>query len=873
MKHILKQLKDIFSKKKQEDLPADIQDLRIAFKGRYQNFKLILTANNKALEVMASLEEALIGIRPFGMSFIKSCCVSISVNVYLLIRNLNELSNQKYTALFERFDDIQKKILDIINSKKIIKEDNRLVIPLGNIDKEMADFVGSKMANLGELKNKLQLKTPSGFVISAAAYEKFIHENNLQIEIDKLINYADANDMEDLYTTSVTIQHMIMKGKIPKELEDEINFAWNELEKEAGRPVSVALRSSAFGEDSSGSSFAGQYRSELNVSEINKFKAYKEVIASKYSIPAITYRLNKGFKDEDIAMCVGCLVMVDAVAGGVVYSRNPVDARDDSIYMNSALGLPKAVVDGSVACDQTVVSRDSMKVVYEQIADKEKKYVCLPESGVCTMELSGEDKLLPAITHEIAVELAQHAVSVEKYYGSAQDIEWAIDASNSLYFLQCRPLQQMDEPSDKYPEELKRHLTDSPDTIIAKGGITASPGIACGPVFLAVKGSDILGFEQGSVLVTQQALPAWASVLSKAAAVVTEQGGFAGHLANVAREFSVPALFGIEGITSKVKNGDTITVDAKGLSIYHGRIDALLDLGGQKKHILMQGSPVYDILQQVGDLIVPLNLLDPDAHDFKPGNCQTFHDITRFVHEKSVFEMFNFGKEHHFAERSAKQLFYKVPMQWWILNLDDGFNEEIQGKYVKIENIVSVPMLALWQGIIAVNWDGPPIDGKGLASVMFQATANTALNTGVRSKYNDQNYFMISKNYCSLSSRLGFHFSTLEALVSERDLENYISFRFKGGAADHERKINRVHFIKKILEEYGFKVEIKEDSLTARMEGFPAEFMKERLKILGYLTIHTRQLDMIMSNPARIKYYASKLRSDIDNKVLAKLQS
>ena len=48
--------------------------------------------------------------------------------------------------------------------------------------------------------------------------------------------------------------------------------------------------------------------------------------------------------------------------------------------------------------------------------------------------------------------------------------------------------------------------------------------------------------------------------------------------------------------------------------------------------------------------------------------------------------------------------------------------------------------------------------------------------------------------------------------------------------------------------------------LTAR----DSTYMLERLKILGYLTLHTRQLDMIMGNPDRVKYYKNKLTGDID---------
>ncbi len=868
----------------EENRDLEVEYLRLNFKARYHSFKLLISANNKSLENMADIERALQGKEVFGMGFIKSRVTAISVSVFSMISHLKTITGGKYPGLEPSFFRIEQEISRILSPKKTV-EDPRLVIPFKDVTPGMSYLVGEKMAHAAEVKNMLGLTVPEGFAITSTAYELFMRENRLQSEIERIIQSAGPDSGGPFDILSSRIRTLILSARIPDELEKAVRDQWENLESQRGRSIRLAMRSSAMGEDSAENSFAGQYRSELNVSWEGVFDAYREVVASKYSVKAIAYKLNRGVRDEDIAMCVGCMEMVDAVAGGVTYSRNPVDADDMSVYINAALGLPKSVVDGQDTCDLFVVSRDvDYQVVPGQLYDsepldfvmvtqneptltirsdvREKRYQVesLDTEGVHRREVPAAMRSQPALSDEKIRELFALAIKIENFYKCPQDIEWALSRDGRLYILQCRPLRQNSRDRDQAGNDL---LVEGLNPLV-RDGITASPGAGSGEVYQVSKGADILQFPKGAVLVVKQALPSWASLINRASAVVSEQGSFAGHLANVAREFNVPALFAVKDALTLLTQGETVTVDADNTVVYPGRLDALLENRARVRS-LMDGSPVAELLKQVSEHIVPLHLLNPDSKDFTPENCTTYHDITRFIHEKSVNEMFQFGKKHNFRERSSKQLHYVVPMKWWILNLDDGFNQEVQGKYVKIDQIASIPMLAFWKGYTAKPWEGPPpLDGKGFAAVMFQSTAQPNLVTSMPTQYADRNYFMLSKNYCSLNSRLGYHFATMEALVSDRAGENYVSFQFKGGAADFERKMKRVYFIGELLERYGFRVDVKQDNLAARLEGYDRQYMEKRLVALGYLTLHTRQLDMIMTNASRVVYYREKIIKDID---------
>ncbi|WP_243545242.1 PEP/pyruvate-binding domain-containing protein [Pseudodesulfovibrio tunisiensis] len=845
-------------KAEKEKTREELAELKRLFAARYNHFKLLLKANTRTHELIAELEEALRGIRPYGMHYVRALCTRISTAVFQMIRNLDQLAPGKYENLYPRFKDIQQQINPHIQPKQYSGQ-GALVLRIRDLSRDQADMAGSKMAMLGEAKNKLGLKVPTGFVITAAAYRRFISHGDLKEEVNRLLQATDPDDRAAVFSTSSRVMQLIMSTPMPPELEEAILAAHDILREIEGDDVRVAVRSSALGEDLEGSTFAGQYRSILNVEREALLSAYKEVVASKYSVQATAYRISRGIKDEDVAMCVGCLAMVPAESSGVAYSSSPVHSHDTRVSIHSVWGLPKPVVDGSAETDMFIVSRSPFSLEEQHIADKAEKFVCDQEKGTCRIEVQNGRRDKPSLTPEQTIEVARNAVAIEEYFGTPQDVEWAITSDNTFTLLQCRPLLLMEEHEGQLP-----HPTDLPEPLF-RGGSTASPGVGVGPVHVIRKDADAITFPDGGIMVLRQSLPSRAALLSRCSAVVAEQGGIAGHLANVAREFGVPALFGVKGALDGLQNRSIVTVDADSHAVYAGAVEPLLQEKPVKK--LMRGSPVQAALRGAARHIVRLNLLDPDSPDFRPRNCRTFHDIMRFCHEMAVREMFEFGTETDFLQTASRQLICNVPKQFWVLNLDDGISDEGRqrpDRCVLIEHVESIPMRALWAGMQAVPWEGPPpIHGRGLMSVMFEATMNPNLEPTQSSQFAQKNYFLISRNYCSLQSRFGFHFCGAEALVDERDSENYASFQFKGGAANQERRILRARFVADLLEEFDFRTRVRGDNLAARIEGFEQPIMEHRLKVLGYLITHTRQLDMIMTDTAAVARRRKKFLKDI----------
>ncbi|PZF80292.1 PEP/pyruvate-binding domain-containing protein [Jiangella anatolica] len=279
--------------------------------------------------------------------------------------------------------------------------------------------------------------------------------------------------------------------------------------------MTVAVRSSAADEDTAHASAAGQYETVLGVRGAAAVtKAVRTCWASAHSDRAVAYR--DGAAAAPMAVIVQRLVEADV--SGVLFTG-------DDVVIEASWGLGAGVVGGTVTPDAYRVGAD----------------------GVVTRAATHQ-RGRPVLDDGTANALARLGRRVEALLGGPQDVEWAI-AGGELWLLQARPVTVAPPPPAPAA------------TVAALTGTPASRGVATGPARV-IDGPDGFGrVRAGDMLVCRFTDPAWTPLLRVAAGVVTETGGALSHAAIVARERRIPAVVGVDGATTRIRDGATITVD------------------------------------------------------------------------------------------------------------------------------------------------------------------------------------------------------------------------------------------------------------------------------------------------------------------------
>jgi pyruvate,water dikinase len=197
----------------------------------------------------------------------------------------------------------------------------------------------------------------------------------------------------------------------------------------------LAVRSSAVDEDSADASFAGQHLTLLNVPGVDQVsEAVREIWWSANSDSAITYRQRVGlFARPSVGVVVQALL--DPVAAGVMFTRNPVTGADERV-IEASWGLGEAVVAGLVIPDMFRLSR-SGEVLERTPGLKKVTIRSLPDGGTAEEPVSAELTESLCLNDEHLGLLNELASRCEEVYGPGRDIEWAL-AGDQIYLLQCR---------------------------------------------------------------------------------------------------------------------------------------------------------------------------------------------------------------------------------------------------------------------------------------------------------------------------------------------------------------------------------------------------------------------------------------------------
>jgi pyruvate,water dikinase len=832
------------------------QDLGLqVLQDRFTHFLALLDKNNQVLKIISDMEEKSQGEHLFDMNYIRASVAEMRSGVSEIVERMIALGGDSYEPLRDKFAAIDAEVEELLEGKGLIQKDD-YTIPLDQLGRERAHSVGSKSAQLGELKAKLGLPVPDGFAITAWAYKHFVDANALGSRITERIDSLDIKRYDDLVRVSQEIQAMVTSAPVPEDLAEAIHRSYDDFVRRCPNKT-FSMRSSAIGEDTL-FSFAGQYRSFLNVTSPELIDCYRAVLASKFTPQAIYYFLSHELSESELAMSVCCVAMVDAAASGVIYTRDPVRPDDDCVLVCSIYGLGKYLVDGTLTPDLFRMSRADKSIQESHLARKPVRLVLRAEGGTAEEAVPEADQTTASLGEQCLRELLEFAVKIESHYGCPQDIEWALDRNGCLFVLQTRPLRVI-RPSVSDGSVSDGSVSDGrsvgtlPDVsrleVLRSGGTTVCPGAGYGPIVHVTSPQDLAAVPEGAVVVAPHPFPGIITVMGKVKALVTERGGVASHTATLAREYQIPTLVGVSR-AAELPARQLVTVDATGAAIYAGAHPDLC-AARRPEFELFEGTAIFNVLGRVLAKISPLELLHPSDQNFTIENCRTFHDITRFAHQRAMDEMFSRATSIEDKERVGLRLKSDIPLEVRIIYIDQDAYRLGEKRRITEDEIASAPMKSFWSGVKKEGWagDAPTPTVGGLISVL-----STHL-TADKDEFLECSFAILSKEYMILSLHLGYHFTTVEAMCAAEPNKNYIRIQHKGGGASLDRRTRRVRLIQDLLSRVGFEHAGKGDFLDSSVSYLDPSIILQTLYLLGRITMITKQLDIALSNDAISRWY------------------
>jgi phosphohistidine swiveling domain-containing protein len=309
----------------------------------------------------------------------------------------------------------------------------KLLRDFKHISKSDVSLAGGKGASLGEM-TRAGIPVPPGFIILSTAFERFLEQTDLSVEIDSILHSVNHKEIHTIDDASEKIKALMLLAEIPQDIATEIQKCFKKLNAKY-----VAVRSSATAEDSASAAWAGQLESYLNTTEETLLENVKKCWASLFAPRAIFYRFEKDLHKRKISVAVVVQRMVGSEKSGVAFSVHPVTQDRDRLIIEAGFGLGEAIVSGQITPDSYVVEKQPRRIIDKNVRTQSKGLYRAKNGGNEWRDIPKEKGEQQVLSDKEILELSGLISKIENHYGFPCDIEWAFE-KGKFYIVQSRPI-------------------------------------------------------------------------------------------------------------------------------------------------------------------------------------------------------------------------------------------------------------------------------------------------------------------------------------------------------------------------------------------------------------------------------------------------
>lgn len=350
--------------------------------------------------------------------------------------------------------------------------------PLNQVDSEY----GGKAFGLKKLIDA-GLNVPNGVAISADNLLKFIQDSNTK-QIKEILQHFNKSDV-------------------------------------------FAVRSSALNEDGSEQSFAGQYKSVLNVP--NSVDQLKESIIAVYE-SSLSKEIQKYSGNNQDLMGVVIQKMINPKYAGVMFTEATDLNGDKCCLIEIVEGLGEQLVSGHANTTRIII----------------------PYQDKFTLDIKNSRTEGDIKDPTIINSLLDSINKINNYFQQGMDIEWCIDNKGLASIVQARPIT--------------KHIL-IPE-ISKTSGIIASIGNCKGKTFVIDSDLDdeeliplINSFPEGSILIAPFTDTQYMPAINKAVGIITEEGSILSHAAIISREKGIPCVVAFKDASTLFPTGTEVSLN------------------------------------------------------------------------------------------------------------------------------------------------------------------------------------------------------------------------------------------------------------------------------------------------------------------------